>query len=138
MADIFVDTSGWAELVDPKLPYHSLAAKIYYQTRQRKAKIVTTNYVITEVVSVLTSPLRFPRPRIIQFFEGLKTSTLVKIVYIEATLDDQAWQLLTKRADKNWSLVDCASFVVMRHHNLTESLTTDHHFEQAGFIRLLK
>ncbi len=138
MTDIFIDTSGWAELVDPKLPYHPLAAKIYYQTRQRKAKIVTTNYVIAEVVALLTSPLRFPRPRIIQFVEGLKTSPLVKIVYIDATLDDQAWQLLTRRADKNWSLVDCASFVVMRHYNLTEALTTDHHFEQAGLIRLLK
>jgi predicted nucleic acid-binding protein len=37
-----------------------------------------------------------------------------------------------------WSLVDCASFVVMRQQGIVEALTTDHHFEQAGFVRLLK
>ena len=42
------------------------------------------------------------------------------------------------RPDKEWSLVDCASFVVMQQRGLTEVLTTDHHFEQAGFVRLLK
>ncbi len=45
---------------------------------------------------------------------------------------------LVARADKEWSLVDCASFVVMQQRGLTEALTTDRHFEQAGFVRLLK
>jgi predicted nucleic acid-binding protein len=42
------------------------------------------------------------------------------------------------RHDKAWSLTDCTSFVVMRQHRLTEALTTDHHFEQAGFKMLLR
>ena len=51
--------------------------------------------------------------------------------------DSQAWDLLTQCKDKNWSLVDCASFVVMEHHVINEALTSDHHFEQAGLIKLL-
>jgi predicted nucleic acid-binding protein len=41
------------------------------------------------------------------------------------------------RPDKAWSLTDCISFVVMNQHGLTEALTGDHHFEQAGFTALL-
>jgi predicted nucleic acid-binding protein len=57
---------------------------------------------------------------------------------VDARLDAQAWQLLVDRPDKEWSLVDCASFVVMQNAKLTKALTTDPHFEQAGFVRLLK
>lgn len=70
--------------------------------------------------------------------EGSKSSAYVNIIHLEATLDKQAWDLLRNRPDKTWSLVDCASFVVMTQYNIQNALTTDHHFEQAGFVRLLK
>jgi predicted nucleic acid-binding protein len=98
---------------------------------------VTTNYVLAELVALLTGPLRIPRPSVIAFVNGLKTSPYVEIVHVDMRLDDQAWQLLTQRQDKEWSLVDCSSFVIMHQRGMTEALTTDHHFEQAGFIRLL-
>lgn len=47
-------------------------------------------------------------------------------------------QLYTQRPDKDWSLTDCISFVVMKQHGLTEALTADRHFEQAGFKALLR
>ena len=72
------------------------------------------------------------------FVESIKTSPYVEIIHIDVGLDGQAWQLLTHRQDKDWSLVDCSSFVVMQQRSIVEALTTDHHFEQAGFIRLLK
>jgi predicted nucleic acid-binding protein len=53
-------------------------------------------------------------------------------------LNDEAWQLLKARSDKEWSLADCSSFVVMNRRSITDALTTDRHFEQAGFQRLLK
>ncbi len=86
----------------------------------------------------MSSPLRIPRPKAIEFVESLKTSPHVEIIHIDAALDDQAWQLLKNRPDKAWSLVDCTSFVVVTQRGLIEALTTDHHFEQAGFVRLLK
>jgi len=52
MSDIFVDTSGWAELIDPNLTHHALAAKIYRQVRQQHQKLITTNYIITELVAL--------------------------------------------------------------------------------------
>jgi uncharacterized protein len=67
------------------------------------------------------SPLWIPRPQIIAFIEVLKASPLVGIVYVDPTLDAQAWQLFTERSDKEWSLVDCASFMVMRQCGIIEA-----------------
>jgi len=68
----------------------------------------------------------------------LKNTSYIEIVHISPLLDDQAWELLKSRPDKDWSLVDCASFVVMQQRGSPEALSTDHHFEQAGFARLLR
>jgi predicted nucleic acid-binding protein len=78
------------------------------------------------------------RPLQIQLLSDLRASAWVDVVHIDAATDSEAWSLWASRPDKDWSLVDCASFVVMRQRGLTEALTTDNHFEQAGFFRLLK
>jgi predicted nucleic acid-binding protein len=138
MADLFADRSGWGNLADYREPFHALAAKIYRTARQQGRCILTTNYILCELVALLTSPLRSPRPSVVQFIDGLKNSPFVEIVHVDLALDADAWNLLRNRQDKEWSLVDCASFVLMQQRSVTEALTTDHHFEQAGFIRLLK
>jgi hypothetical protein len=51
---------------------------------------------------------------------------------------DRGLALYAARPDKEWSLTDCVSFLVMQDHGVTEALTADHHFEQAGFVALLK
>ncbi len=138
MGDLFVDTGGWGNLFAPKEPYHDLASHLYQLTWQQKRKLVTTSYVIAELVALLTSPLRIPRSTSIRLIDDLKTSPYVEIAHIDPARDQQAWQLLKSRADKEWSLVDCSSFIVMQELGITEALTADHHFEQAGFVRLLK
>lgn len=138
MPNIFADTSGWGNLVDPTQPYHALAARLYRTARQQGHLVLTTNYVVAELIALMISPLRTPRRSAINFVEGLRLSPYVEIVHIDATLDDAAWQLFKQRPDKNWSLVDCASFAIMQQRGITEALTTDHHFEQAGFVRLFK
>jgi len=138
MPDLFADTSGWGNLVDPTQPHHTLAAMLYRMARQQRRKVVTTNYVIAELVALLTSPLHIPRSSMIAFIQGLKASPYVQVVHVDSALDEQAWDLLKSRPDKEWSLVDCATFVVMKQRGIAEALTTDHHFEQAGFVSLLK
>lgn len=105
---------------------------------RRGGKVVTTNYILTEFVALLTSPLRISRPRVVLLIDGLKISPFIEVVHMDLILDGEAWNLLRSRQDKEWSLVDCASFVVMQRRGIVEALTADHHFEQAGFVRLLK
>ena len=138
MSDLFVDTSGWANLIDVSQPFHSFSVKIYQNARSQKHKIITTSYIITELIALLSKPLRIPRPKAIAFIQSLKTSPYIEVIHISKEIDTKAWELLMQRQDKEWSLVDCSSFIVMQESKITESLTSDHHFEQAGFICLLK
>ena len=138
MNKIFVDTSGWGNLVDTLQGFHAETKTIYLNAKQNGSRLITTTYVIAELVALLSSPLRIPRMKSIKFIESIKSSALVDIVHIDENLDAKSWELLKNRADKNWSLVDCSSSVVMRENKIVEALTTDHHFEQAGFVRLLK
>ncbi len=138
MTELFADTSGWGNLVDASQPYHSLATAIYRAARQEGRKVITTNYVVAERVALMISPLRIPRPTVIAFLESLRASPYVEVVHVDRLTDEQVWELFKSRPDKEWSWVDCASFVVMKQRGILEALTTDHHFEQAGFVRLLK
>ncbi len=136
---LFVDTSGWACLADRSQRYHQQARDLFNAYKQR-GRFVTTNYVLAELAALLTVPLRVPRSQVISFIESLRASppTLIEIVHITPDLDEQAWQLFKSRPDKTWSLTDCASFVVMQQRGIKEALTEDRHFEQAGFVRLLR
>jgi uncharacterized protein len=138
MAELFVDTSGWGCLFDAAQPHHELATNLYRNARSQNHRIITTNYILTELVALFTSPLRMPRPTVIKLMDSIKNSTHIEILYVDNSLDQEIWSLFRRRPDKQWSWVDCASFVVMQQRGIQEALTTDHHFEQAGFVRLLK
>ena len=134
---LFADTSGWACLFDATQPNHLKATQLFTQTRQQQTTFVTTNYIIAELVALFHSPLRLPRPQIFQIVDSLKTAPYLEIIYIDMATDTAAWKLCKSRLNKAWSLVDCTSFVIMQRLNIQASLTTDRHFEQAGFTRLL-
>ena len=106
--------------------------------RKNGRLVMTTSYVMAELVALLTRPMRVPRPEQIRIIETLRMAPWIHILHVDATQDAASWELLTSRPDKAWSLVDCSSFVIMKKYSLFEALTTDHHFEQAGFARLLK
>lgn len=136
--EVFADTAGWANFFVRTEPFHTQATELMQQWYSQGTQVVTTNYVLLELVALLTTPLRIPRSRQVKTIETIKGSTWVEIVHIDALLDEKAWQLLKTREDKRWSLVDCSSFEVMRQRNITEAFTTDHHFEQAGYLAVLK
>ena len=138
MNEVFADTSGWANAFVNTEPYHTQASTLVKQCQQNNRRVVTTNYVLSELIPLLTRRLRVPRERGLHYIKTLRSVDWIEIVHIDEGLDQEAWKLLAERLDKQWSLVDAASFVVMQERGLTEALTEDHHFEQAGFIRLLK
>lgn len=138
MISLFVDTSGWASVFDSRQAEHQRAIALFKQFHQQQVRIVTTNYVLAELVALLDSPLKISRPQIFQIIDTIKTTSYLEAIHIDADIDRAAWELCKSRPDKAWSLVDCSSFVVMQQLNIQQALTGDRHFEQAGFIRLLK
>ncbi len=135
-SSVFVDTSGWAYLADRHDPFHQRVHSAYRRILAAKRRLVTTNCVIAELIPLLDSRTRITRPQILAFVDSLKAAPFLDITHVDVALDAAAWGLLKARRDKEWSLVDAASVVVMRQLGLSEALTTDHHFAQAGFVRL--
>lgn len=138
MTEVFADTSGWACYFLHSQTFHELAQKLLWRWRDRGARVVTTNYVLTELAALLTRPLRVPHEQKVQIIEAIQKAEWVEVAHIDPATDEQAWALWKRRSDKEWSLVDCASFVVMRRRAIVEALATDYHFEQSGYQRLLK
>ena len=138
MSSLFVDTSGWASLFIHSQTYYPQAEQYFRLALQQKQKIYTTNYVIAELVALLNSPLRISRSRVFEIVDAIKSVNYVEVVHIDEATDALAWTLCKSRRDKAWSLVDCSSFVVMQKLSIQEALTTDQHFDQASFVRLLK
>ncbi|MFO0852640.1 MAG: PIN domain-containing protein [Gemmataceae bacterium] len=137
MADRFADTSGWAALADRSDSHHLQAVEAFEAVWQAGERVVTTNYVLAELTGLFLR-LRVSRATQEELFDEIRLDPSVLIVHMNAARDDDAWQLWRARPDKLWTLTDCGSFEVMRQHGLVEAIANDHHFEQAGFVRLLK
>ena len=80
--------------------------------------------------------LRF-RQKAAQILRALSSNPLVEVVPASAGLVEKAINLYSTRDDKDWGMTDCSSFVVMQEHKVTDALTMDVHFQQAGFLPLL-
>ncbi|HEY3915285.1 MAG TPA: hypothetical protein VGN61_12425 [Verrucomicrobiae bacterium] len=78
------------------------------------------------------------RSRVADFISHLRQSSACEIVPASRELFDSALRIYNQHADKQWALTDCVSFAIMKARNVTEGLTGDKYFEQAGFIALLR
>lgn len=131
----FVDTVAWIALVNTRDSLHEKAKRIFAELRRQNYKFITTEFVLLEFANALSAP-DF-RGKAAVFMEGLTQSLDVGIIPASSELFALGFQLYRNRSDKEWSLVDCTSFVVMNKESITEAFTEDHHFEQAGFSKLI-
>lgn len=129
---MLLDTSGLLCLLHRAEPHHQRALYVYRRARAR----FTHSYVLAEFVALATVR-RIPRSAALSFLVDLMNSPDVETVWVDELLHREAMSLLLARADKSYSLCDAVSFVLMQRRGVREALTTDHHFEQEGFQRLL-
>jgi predicted nucleic acid-binding protein len=134
---LFIDTSGWAAFLVHLEPSHRPATLLLEEQRRKGLQVITTNYLLAELVALLTSPLRVTRTEQIRILKTLRSADWIEVIHLDPFQEQEAWKIFATHDDKYWSLVDCASFAVMRSLSLSSALTTDHHFEQAGFTCLL-
>ena len=133
MAEAFIDTSFVVALVNERDQYHDEAVRL--ASRFDKRLLITTDAVLLEIGNALA---RNFKQASIQVIEHFLTSEEVEIISLNAQLFGRAFELYRSHLDKSWGLIDCVSFVVMRDFGVTQSLTADRHFEQAGFVALMK
>jgi predicted nucleic acid-binding protein len=130
---VFADAWFYIALVDADDQGHQRAAA---WLRDYDGNIVTTRSVLTEAANSLSTPAL--RGTMTPFLRSLENQPEVRIVGDGDVLYHRGLALYGARPDKEWSPTDCISFVVMADEGLTEALTGDHHFEQAGFRALLR
>jgi uncharacterized protein len=129
---IFVDTSGFLCLHDETELRNDRAIELVTTA----ARLDTTNYVLAEFIP-LSESRKHDRKEAITFLNDFLLIPRIVLVWIDRKLHSSGMELLESRLDKTYSLCDAVSFLVMREHGLTDALTTDKHFEQEGFTRLL-
>lgn len=135
MKTIFADTSGWLALVVKSDFLHEKAVEIYQKLLNQNSDFVTHDGILLEVGNSLSSIKA--RNTALKLKENIENSSRIEVVSLSPKLIEEGWKLYAERLDKDWGIVDCISFIVMQRRDITEALTTDKHFEQAGFLKLL-
>lgn len=133
MSEVFADTSYFVALLNPADRFHSVARA---QTQAVVTSLVTTEWVLVELANYFRRADN--RRLFVALYEDLTNDERVRIVPATTELFERGIQRYRERADKDWSLTDCISFLVMEQRQLADAMTLDHHFEQAGFTVLLK
>lgn len=136
MSELFLDTSYAIALSSTSDRHHEQALTLAREIEiDPTIRLVTTRAVLLEIGNALARQ-KF-RNIAVQLLRSLENDSTVAIIPLSEALFAAAMQLFQSRADKEWGLTDCVSFVVMQERAITDALTADAHFQQAGFRPLL-
>jgi uncharacterized protein len=129
---MLLDTSGLLCLVHRAEPFHFEARETYLAGSKR----ATHNYVLAEFVA-LAHARGIPRGSALEYVTDLSANPDIELCWVDEALHVRAVKLLQSRMDKGYSLCDAVSFILMWDRRIDDALTTDRHFEQEGFRKLL-
>jgi hypothetical protein len=132
MKRVFADTAYFVALVKERDQLHRQAMNLQ---KHPPGRLLTSEWVLTEAADSLAEPPT--RGKFIRLLSQLQQRTDVEIVSVSHEYFQKGCELYASRKDKEWSLTDCISFVIMRENDIDTALTSDEDFEQAGFKRLL-
>lgn len=135
MNRVFLDTSYAVALSASSDQNHQRALEVAEQLEASDASFITTRAILLEIGNALAK-VRY-RDAAVRLLHALENDPKVEIVPASEEICQRAFEIYRERVDKEWGLIDCMSFVVMNDHKLTDVLTADHHFRQAGFHVLL-
>lgn len=136
MSPIFVDTSALIAFGNKDDIFHQQADMIRQELVKSRRTFLTTSLIIVELCNAF-SKNRF-RSVSVEIIEGIHNSDKWTYVDVNKKLMKRGFELFKKMSDKEWGLVDCVSIIVARDFGIVDVFTTDRHFEQAGFQKLLK
>lgn len=130
---VFADTFALIAWLNPRDDAHAVVAAYLNGFTGR---LVTTEWVLMELADALSAPEA--RSTVVAFLQAVRADPLFEVVGYVSTVYQAGFDLFATRSDKAWSLTDCISFGVMTERRLSDALTADRHFEQAGFRAVFK
>lgn len=129
MEPVFADTFYFLALLNPRDQHHHRATAF---ARSFEGQVVAAEWVFLEVADALADNPQL-RPRVVALSRHFSRPPKFRVVGADSVLFNRGLDLYAQRLDKAWSLTDCLSFVIMADEGMSEALTGDHHFSQAGF-----
>ena len=132
---VFLDTSFLLALENKDDPYHQRAKELDHELMAEGSTLFLHWGILLEIGDGYARIDR--RDKGLQLLERLICEEGYLILPLTNSLIEHAVDLYRNRQDKNWGLTDCVSFVLMRQQEVSEALTADMHFRQAGFRALL-
>jgi uncharacterized protein len=132
---LFVDTGAFIALTDADDENHKSAVAFYRNAREEGTRFITTNFVVCETLNYFRA--RISHPIAVLFLENLKKSGFIEIARVTPSVEDEAFIIFKRYADKDFSFTDCTSFSMMRSLKLKSAFAFDKHFEQFEGIRRL-
>ena len=130
---VFADTFALIAWLNPRDSAHDMVAAYLGGFTGR---LVTMEWVLVELADALSAPEA--RTTAVAFLQAVRADLLFEVVGYVPAVYQAGFDLFAARPDKGWSLTDCISFAVMTERGLSEALTADRHFEQAGFQAIFK
>ncbi len=131
MTPVFVDSVAWIALFNARDDLHAPALAKRKELYLSKTPLLATEFVLLEVSYAQSAPRC--RTKTVPFLLGLQKQSTLTIMPVSSRSVVGGIALFEDRPDKEWSLTDCISFVVMKEHRITDAFTLDHHFVQAGY-----
>lgn len=126
---LFLDTSFVQAWLNERDQYHVQAQALWPSVRAAR-ELWITEPVLMEIGNAFSA---MERSRAAAFIRECYQPNSIRVVTVDTRLFHEGLTLYQNRPDKTWGLTDCISFVVMDQHDLSDALTADHHFTQAGF-----
>ena len=136
MKPLFADTDYWIAIFWPRDSLNAEAVRVTGEINDRE--IVTSEMVLVEFLNYFSAATQNTRESAAQFVEELRIEQSVRTIEQTTELFLDALELYIARPDKSWSFTDCSSMVLCSLESITEVLTNDHHFQQAGLVALLR
>lgn len=130
----FLDTAFVQALLNKNDQYHGIAKLRLNELRTAK-EVWITEAILIEIGNALSVA---HRAAAVRFINQCYATPNIHVVPVDTKLLNRALDLYDERADKEWGLTDCLSFVVMSDQSLTDAMTPDRHFLQAGFRALMR
>ncbi|MBI2346257.1 MAG: PIN domain-containing protein [Deltaproteobacteria bacterium] len=131
---VFVDTGAFVALANAADQYHSAAVEQLQTLRATGAALVTSNFVLDETYTRIRR--KAGHKVVIAFGEKVRASRQIRVITIAPPIEKQAWEILKKYADQEFSFTDCTSFALMRAKKITEAFAFDADFKIMGFALL--
>ncbi len=128
MSAVFADTSFYVAIGNRGDQLYVRAAQV---AQTITGQVITTEFILLETANFCLEGNR--RSVYLDLVSDLRSAPETEIIPASSEWFQRGLNLFSARPDKNWSLTDCISFAVMQDRGVTDALTADHNFEQAGF-----